>query len=227
MTELNSPMPKVAIIDYGMGNLFSVKHACEHEGMRAIITSDSRKITSADAVILPGVGAFGDAIKALKKLDLVGILKDIGESTKPLIGICLGMQLLMSESFEFGHHSGLGIIPGSVIKFSNSVENEILKVPLVGWKRVYKNKDSKTSWDESLLHGLPDGIFMYFIHSYYVQPLDQRLSVGITSYAGVEFCSAINYQNIFACQFHPERSGSQGLKIYRNLSRKLRNNKGE
>jgi glutamine amidotransferase len=220
---------KAAIVDYGLGNLFSVKHACEHVRMQAVITSSKDEIFHADVVILPGVGAFGDAIAALKRLDLMNPLKEIAASDKPLIGICLGMQLLMTESFEFGHHKGLGIIVGPVVKFEDPVGAlGKLKVPQVGWNRIYEKTGRRTrqqgkgtsqdSWSASPLQGLDDGEFMYFVHSYYAKPEDPDVVLSASCYGNVEFCSSLRHRNIFASQFHPERSGLQGLHIYRNVA---------
>lgn len=218
--------PKIAIIDYGLGNLFSIKNACETVGLQGCITFSKREIMEADAVILPGVGAFGDAMKSLKQLDLITVLQEVSTSSKPLVGICLGMQLLMEESSEFGRHQGLGIIKGSVIRFDEDAGESAkhLKVPHVGWNRIYKVKRnySKDFWINSLLNRLADGEFMYFVHSFYVKPKDQSLMLSMTQYGGTDFCSSFNYENIFACQFHPERSGSGGLTIYENLSSLLK-----
>lgn len=215
-----SSPPDVAIINFGMGNLFSVKQACLHVGLHAIITSSKKDILSSKAVILPGVGAFGDAIESLENLDLIDILHETA-FTKPFIGICLGMQLLMTESFEFGHHKGLGIIEGSVRQFNFSRLFTVRKpkVPHIGWNHIIKPKNkTENIWEETLLDGLQDGEFMYFVHSYLVQPDDESLCLSITDYGGIEFCSSFYYKNIFACQFHPERSGPMGLKIYENLA---------
>lgn len=210
----------VAIIDYGMGNLFSVKHACEHVGLSAVITSTRSEILDADAVILPGIGAFGDAMATLRQLDLIGVLQEIAISTsKPLVGICLGMQLLMTESFEFGRHAGLGIIPGTVTHLEHPTgPNGALKVPHVCWNQLYRTESSDDPWAGSLLDGLPNGFFMYFVHSFYVQPQEPNLAIAETRYGHIRFCSALRYRNVFACQCHPERSGPQGLQVYRNLS---------
>lgn len=218
---IESNKPNVAIIDYGVGNLFSVKHACDSVGLQASITSHKQEILSAKAVILPGVGAFGNAIEALRRLDLINILKKVATSSKPFIGICLGMHLLMDESAEFGSRQGLGIIKGSVIRFDSpvGVSEKRFKVPHVGWGRIYKNTDFRgDSWASSMLKGLSDGEFMYFVHSFYAKPKDSNIVLSTTQYGNIEFCSSLHSRNIFACQFHPERSGSQGLKIYSRLA---------
>lgn len=212
-----SPL-EVAIIDYGMGNLFSVKHACERVGLKAKITSAQEDILNSSAVILPGVGAFGDAMENLAKRDLLKPIGDFISSGKPFMGICLGMQLLMSESEEFGRHSGLDLIKGRVFKFS--IKNNggaTAKVPQVCWNRI--NKPSAPNggvWDKSPLSGLRNGEFMYFVHSYYCQPEDKEITLSLTRYAGEEYCSSMLYKNVFACQFHPEKSALPGLEVYKN-----------
>ncbi len=210
--------PKVTIVDFGMGNLFSVKHACEHVGLKANITASGKEILAADAVILPGVGAFGDAMASLRQLGLVEVLREVAASRRTLIGICLGMQLLMTRSYEFGHHHGLGVIEGEVVRFEGRMSGvDKSKVPQVGWNRIYQMGGA--SWNDSFLEGLSDGQFMYFVHSYYTNPVDSSLILSITSYADIEFCYSLARGNVFACQFHPERSGREVLRIYRNLAR--------
>jgi glutamine amidotransferase len=211
----------VAIIDYHLGNLFSVKHACEQVGMHAEITNNNDTILSSDIVIVPGVGAFEDAMNSLHALKLVDVIKRVAVSGKPLIGICLGMQLLMSESFEFGHHEGLDLINGSVVPFENPGEQygRSLKVPQVCWNQIYPSNitGGKKNWEQTYLRGVNKGEFMYFVHSYYVKPKDPEAVLSTTRYGEIEFCSCFRQKNIFATQFHPERSGSQGLQIYKNI----------
>lgn len=219
--------PKVAIVDYGLGNLFSVKHACGHAGLDAAITSDRNDILACRAVILPGVGAFRDAMEALMRQDLVAVLKDVVASGTPLIGICLGMQLLMSESQEFGSSPGLGIVEGDVVRFEHSeIHGRRLKVPHIGWSRIYDrrgNGDSGASdrWRASLFEEIPDRSFMYFVHSYYPRPVDSGVILSTTRYGPTDFCSSLRKGQIFGCQFHPERSGPLGLRVYQRLSKLL------
>lgn len=216
-----SEISQIAIVDFGLGNLFSVRHACEHVGLQANITSLKEDILGADAVILPGVGAFGDAMGALQKLDLVSPLRDAAASKIPLIGICLGMQLLMQESFEFGRYEGLGLIDGAVLPLDNPFESSRrLKVPHVGWNRIYhpgaaaQTSDGGFSrdrgWADSPLAGLNKGEFMYFVHSFYAEPDPCDLALSKTRYGDVEFCSSFRKDNLFGFQFHPERSGRFG-----------------
>ncbi len=206
---------KIAIIDYGMGNLFSVKHACAHAGLDAEITTDKETIVHASAVILPGIGAFRDAMDTLRKFDLVAVLRDVIESGKPFMGVCLGMQLLMRESNEFGMHRGLGIIEGDVVRLQSQDENaRPLKVPNIGWSRIRQVR----YWKGSMMEDVPDSSFMYFVHSYYVRPADPSIVLSTSRFGQLEFCSSVSKGNIFACQFHPERSGPDGLAIYRRFA---------
>ena len=207
------PAARVAIVDYGMGNLFSVQQALAHVGLEATITAEAGRLMSADAVILPGVGAFGDAMAELTRRDLVTPLREAVASGKPVVGICLGMQLLMSESLEFGRHRGLGFIEGDVVRLTGP------KVPQVGWNRIWPV--DRGSWDGTLLEGLPEGAYFYFVHSFYVRPMEAALTLSTTRYGSVEFCSSLRRGNVFACQFHPERSGPAGLALYRNLATQI------
>ena len=208
----------VAIVDYGMGNLFSVSRACAAAGMDAEITSDKRRVLAADAVIIPGVGAFGDAMSTLERLDLVSVLRDLARGGTPLIGICLGLQLLMSESEEFGSHRGLDIVSGSVRRLHSSRSGtQNLKVPQVGWNTISSPSTRPVGWNGTVLENIPDREFMYFVHSYYVQPESRDSIVAVTRYGDLEFCSAIQRNNLFACQFHPERSGPIGMHVYENI----------
>ena len=214
----------VAIVDYGMGNLFSVEQACRHVGLDAVITSSGREIENADAVILPGVGAFPDAMESLERNDLVRLLRDIAESNTPLVGICLGMQLLMRESQEFGQTPGLGIVDGEVVRLKESiVESTVLKVPHIGWSRIcdVREPDGEgvpEDWKESILGDLENRDFMYFVHSFVVCPSNTELTLTTTHYGSLEFCSSLQMGSVFACQFHPERSSRQGIQMYRNLA---------
>jgi glutamine amidotransferase len=201
----------VAIVDLHMGNLFSIRNACRSVGLDASVTSSPDDIQQADAVILPGVGAFGQAMQRLREKELVDVLKESVASGKPFFGICLGFQLLFSESEEFGRHAGLGILPGRVTRFNNAGGS--FKVPHVGWSRVHKVDRNAKSW----LDTVKDGAFMYFVHSYYVTPENDRITLTRSPYGNISFCSSIQQDNIFACQFHPERSGPEGLEIYKQF----------
>lgn len=204
-------MLKVAIIDYGMGNLFSVQKACTHLNIQTIVTQDNTTLMDADAVILPGVGAFADAMQNLKELDLVGPIKDFAASGKPFMGVCLGLQLLFEESTEFGTNKGLGLVAGDVTRFQNPGNSP--KVPQIGWNTI---EAGNVSWNSSPLKSNTTGEFMYFVHSYFVRPAENAAILTQTEYANTKYCSSIQINNIFATQFHPEKSGEAGLKIYEN-----------
>lgn len=204
----------IAIVDYGLGNVFSILRALEHSGIPAKLTASKEDIVSAPGVILPGVGAFGDAMTTLNKLGLSSILKEVATNGKPLLGICLGLQLLMTESNEFGHHQGLGLIEGDVVKLNPDQDGvTAYKVPEVSWNKVNANQ----SWKGTILDGMNEGTYQYFVHSYYVRPKDSSRILSTTQYGSVEFCSSVQKGNICATQFHPERSGEAGLKIYKNF----------
>lgn len=211
----------VAIVDYGMGNLFSVKHACEYVGMEAAITSDRRVIRDAPAVIVPGVGAFPKAMENLQKYDLIAALRDYAATGRPIAGFCLGMQLLMTESQEFGRHRGLGLIEGDVVRLDSTSGPRVPKVPNIGWNSVYSKtlgKGAVASWKGSLLAPLANDTYMYFSHSFYTRPANDQIVLAKTRFGSLEFCSSFSQGNIFACQFHPERSGPDGLKMYQALA---------
>lgn len=215
---------RVAIVDFGLGNLYSVKHACAHVGLTAAVTSSPAEVSAADAIILPGVGAYADAMNTLDRLGLSNVIREFVASGRPLVGICLGMQLLMSTSDEFGRHEGLGIIDGSVVRFQDpAAGGRKLKVPQIGWNGIHRvpAQDGRDPWTATFLDGIAEGEPMYFVHSYVVQPADPRVVLSTTTYGDAQFCSSLRYKNVAACQFHPERSGPQGLKIYRNLARMI------
>lgn len=210
----------LVVVDYRLGNLFNVVRACESVGLPARITSNPTDVAGADAVILPGVGAFGDAMEFLRDSGMVDALRSFAVSGRPFLAICLGMQLLMTESWEFGRHQGLGIVGGSVIRLNSPAG---LKVPQVGWNRIAKLAAANgQSWNGTLLQGLQDGEYMYFVHSYYVVPDDSGVVLTTTRYGETEFCSTLRAGNILGCQFHPERSGPQGLRIYQQLAESLK-----
>ena len=207
---------KIAIIDYRLGNLFSVKHMCKHLGYDAVITSDKDVLMQSDYAILPGVGAFGDAMTTLKKSDLISPIHDFIQSGKPFMGVCLGLQLLFSESDEFGSNKGLNVIEGSTRKFpSKDTNGNILKVPQIEWNTIEIADHEKA--EKSPLKNRKTGDFMYFVHSFFVVPEKRDHLLTTTTYGGLTYCSSIIKDNLFACQFHPEKSGQLGIDIYRNF----------
>jgi glutamine amidotransferase len=208
--------PRVAIVDYGMGNLYSVEHACRHAGADAVITTKPDEIAAADGVVLPGVGAMPDAMTVLRQSGLDKAIAFAAGKGTPLLGICLGMQLLMREGTEFGPHEGLGLVEGGVQRFEGTEEDgSPLKVPHIGWNAVRQSGEGR--WAGSLMQDAADGTYMYYVHSYYVVPRDPGIRVAATRYGDTDFCAAFQQGNLFACQFHPERSGPQGLLMIRNF----------
>jgi glutamine amidotransferase len=216
----------VAIVDYEAGNLFSVEHACKTVGLTPVITSKPENILQSDALILPGVGAFGDAMKNLRKLDLIQPLQEFAASGKPFMGICLGMQLLFSRSEEFGEHEGLNLIDGNVVKFPMANEyGEKNKIPQIGWNQITYSSKFGESWYDTPLEQITNGEFMYFIHSFYANPRNSENVLAVTEYGGLNYCSAVIKENIFATQFHPEKSAVEGMKIYQYWANKIIGNR--
>jgi glutamine amidotransferase len=214
---------RAAIVDFALGNLFSVAHACRQVGLVPEITSDRAAIAAADLVLLPGVGAFGDAMANLRRLDLVEPLKDLALSGRPLVGICLGMQLMLAQSQEFGLHQGLGLVEGEVVRFARPAgPRGLLKVPQVGWNRIHRPPAADDPWAHTPLEGTAEGQYMYFVHSYYAKPLNPEVVLATSRYGDVEFCSALRLGNVYAFQFHPERSAAGGLAIYAQLTQLAR-----
>ncbi len=202
----------IAIVDYGMGNLRSVQKGFEAVGAQAKVTSQSSEILDASAVVLPGVGAFKDCMDNLERFGLVETVCKSVRSGKPFLGICLGLQLLFNQSIEFGEVSGLGIVPGKVVRFSfaDGNENE-LKIPHMGWNTV------RTQKNVPLFEGIPADSYFYFVHSYYVVPEDPSVIATTTNY-GQDFVSGIHYDNVYAFQFHPEKSQKLGLALLQKFS---------
>ena len=208
-------MKKVSIVDYGLGNLFSVKQACETAGLEALITSSPKDVLNSDMVILPGVGAYGIAMKNLEKAHLIPALKEFVATGKPFVGICLGMQLMLTESVEFGQHKGFNLIPGKTRKFEfKSINDEYFAVPQIQWNKL---KRSNNIDKNHFFNFLNNGDYMYFVHSYYCVPEDKSTIIMTTRYAGEEYPSIIQYNNCIGIQFHPEKSGLNGIKIYKKL----------
>lgn len=198
----------IRIVDYGMGNLRSVQKAFEKLGVAAEIVTSPEQVSSAEKLVLPGVGAFRDAIHELERLKLVGPIREHLRQDKPFLGICLGLQLLFDVSFEDGEWKGLGVLAGDVVRFPPSPD---LKVPHMGWNTLELTRPSP------LLQGVPADASVYFVHSYYVRPKDESVIAARTNY-GISFTSMIARGSLFATQFHPEKSQKVGLKLLENFS---------
>lgn len=205
----------IAIVDYGVGNLFSLKSSFSAIGVEAIVTADPKKLKAADGIVLPGVGAFEDAAKKLQSSGLDKVLIDLAATGKPLLGICLGMQLLFEKSYEYGQHKGLGLIKGAVKPIKDVVPSD-LKIPHIGWNElIFKKKCPLFSY-------INEGDCVYFVHSFYAT--DCSPSVVAVSEYGVELTAAVQNKNVFGCQFHPEKSGKVGLDILKAFAQTKENN---
>jgi imidazole glycerol-phosphate synthase subunit HisH len=204
---------KTIIVDYELGNLFSVQQACLHVGLDAEISNDPAKVAAADGLILPGVGAFGAAMDNLRKRGIEEPLKAQVAAGKPFLGICLGLQLVFTDSVEFGSQGGLNLLPGKVLRIPPEIRGVKTRVPQIGWNRIQPPVHRK--WVGTPLEHLEEGCYMYFVHSYYVVPDDPRDCLTVTDYMGLEYCSGVQRDNILAFQFHPEKSGPEGVEVYR------------
>ena len=202
----------IAIVDYGMGNLRSVEKALARVGHSPRVTRDPTVIAAADGVVLPGVGAFGACMANLERFGLVPVLRQVIDGGTPFLGICLGMQVLFEESEEFGPVRGLGVLPGRVVRFA---EAPARKVPHMGWNTL------RVARRVPALAGIDDGSYVYFVHSYYPVPADRAVVATTTPY-GEEFASSVARDNVFACQFHPEKSQRVGLRLLDNFVRQVR-----
>jgi len=215
----------ITIVDYQMGNLRSVQKAIEKIGYQAQISSDPHTIAEAEQLILPGVGGFGEAIAEIRRRDLEQPILDFIASQRPFLGTCLGLQLLFETGFEGGTHRGLGVIPGEVVRFPTSFE---LKVPHMGWNTVYPPGNAPTdprrlatatdnAKNRALLSGLEAEPYFYFVHSYYVVPADPSV-IALQCRYGIEFCAMVQRGNLFATQFHPEKSQANGMRLLTNFA---------
>lgn len=196
----------IAIVDYGVGNLFSLSHSLSAVGAEPLVTGDAEAIRRADRVILPGVGAFGDAAAKLRELKLDDLMRDLAAQGKPIMGICLGMQLLLDVSYEFGEHQGLGLIPGAVRPIADVIPGD-LKIPHIGWNALHIARP------HPIFKTVQPGDCVYFVHSYYGADCEE--SVLATAEYGAELTAAVGRDNVCGCQFHPEKSGDVGLGILR------------
>jgi glutamine amidotransferase len=201
-------MPKIGIINYGVGNLKSVKNSLDFLGIPNKIISKPADIDACDKIILPGVGAFEPAMNKINTLGFAKAIKKYAADKKPILGICLGMQLLFDESEEYGSHPGLGLIKGKVLALNKKVKN--LPLPLIGWNDITKEKIVK------LLEGIETGESFYFVHSFYCKPLGASATLASANY-GIKFDAIVQQGNIYGCQFHPEKSQAAGLKILENF----------
>ena len=199
----------IAIVDYNMGNLASVQNAFTKLGKETVVESDPSKFKEYDKLILPGVGAFGDAMEHLRERNMIEPLREYAASGKYILGICLGMQLLFESSEEFGSHKGLGLIKGSVTAFDSAAFSEPLKVPHMGWNKMFTK-------EHPLFKNLDEEHYLYFVHSYHVNCTDENDIIGTTNY-GYDFTSAVAHGNVFGIQPHPEKSHENGLKILENF----------
>jgi glutamine amidotransferase len=209
--------PTVTIIDYGVGNLLSVQRGFEHLGAKVLVSSDPKNILDANKVVLPGVGAFPDGMNALKKLGLISVIQDIAAERKPLLGICLGMQLLLEKSEEFENTAGLGLIPGRVVPIPKvTILDQPQKIPHTGWNSLQLSKSS-INWGGTLLEDNKPGDSAYFVHSFMAEPAEQANRIAVTNYGGHKITAVIVKDQITGCQFHPEKSGEVGLKILKRF----------
>ena len=206
-------MKNIVIVDYGLGNLFSIKQALEAAGANVSFSSKADEILKADGILLPGVGAFADAMKRLNELNLVSVIVESAQKNKPILGVCLGLQLLFEKSYEFGEHKGLGLIPGEVVKFPNQHEGISLTVPFIGWNKLHLTAAGK---ENSILSSLKDLTKIYFVHSYYVSPKSEAQVLAYCHYQGFAFPACVRYKNTIGIQGHPEKSSTEGLEIYKN-----------
>ena len=199
----------IAIIDYGVGNLFSLKSSLREIGAEAVVTSDEKVIAEADRIILPGVGAFEDAARKLRESGMADVVKMEADRGKPILGICLGMQLMFDKGYEYGVHEGLGLIHGNVRPISDVIP-EGYKIPHIGWNHLKFCKESP------LFKYISEGDYVYFVHSYYAHAKDDAVVTASTDYI-TQMHTSIEQDNIFACQFHPEKSGDVGIQILKNF----------
>ena len=202
-------MKRIGLLDYGIGNVKSIQNALIKEGAKPVLSRDEKEILSCDALILPGVGAFGKGMENLNEMSLTELIQAFVASGKPFLGICLGMQMLFEESEEFGAHKGLGLIEGKVKKIETD-----LRLPHIGWSAIYRESQA---WDSSILSNINEGDKVYFVHTYAGNPSDSKNELAHCLYGGKKICAAVRKDNVFGTQFHPEKSGNIGLRIMNNF----------
>lgn len=207
----------IAVIDYGLGNLFSISRALTYLGAQVEVTSSPAVIRRAGALVLPGVGAFGDGMRQLHAQGLVEPIREAVEAGRPLLGICLGMQVLFTESEEFGVHEGLGLIDGKVVRlYETDPAGRRVKVPHIGWSDLQATQ-LRSGWSSTILDGLTEGDSMYFVHSYVPRPKSEGATIAETIYGGHRYCAVVQAEHVAGCQFHPEKSGEAGLHLLGNF----------
>lgn len=211
----------IVIVDYGLGNLYNLRKAFQRAGINAVISDRKIDIINAGKIVLPGVGAFSAGMEGLWRKDLIETIKDFVESGRHILGICLGMQMLMTQSEENGVHRGLNLIKGNVRRFAMPKGKDFFKIPHYGWSTVstpdMDNIHENDQWRHTILDGIKNNAYFYFVHSYYVVPDDTAHVIGVTQYGYDTFPSVIKKENITACQFHPELSGETGIHLIKNF----------
>lgn len=208
---------EVVVIDYGMGNLLSVRRGLEHCGATVAVTSDPAVILSAPRVVLPGVGAFVDGMAELRRQGLDAVVREVAARGIPLLGICLGMQMLLDESEEFAITAGLGLIPGRVVPVpTTTTDGHMQKIPHIGWNELIL-PNGRGSWEGTLLHEVKPGEAVYFVHSFMASPSNPTYRIADCLYGGRSVTAAIGRENVSGCQFHPEKSGEVGLKVLKSF----------
>ena len=211
-------MTRVAIVDYGLGNLLSVARAVEKCGAEADFVQTAEAVSGAERLVLPGVGAFANGMEGLRERGLVEPLRDYARTGRPFLAICLGMQMLMEVSEEFGTHEGLGLVPGRVRAIDPAtIEGAPHKIPHIGWNELRPSNGDET-WNKSVLRDVEQGSYAYFVHSFAVEPSDDSYRVADCYYDGRRISAVIQSNNIFGCQFHPEKSGDTGLRVMRRFT---------
>lgn len=209
MSEFN---PKISIIDYGLGNLYSVSKAFKKFSDNVVITEEPGTIRFSDAIVLPGVGSFESGMKGIELRGIKGVIREFAASGKPVLGICLGAQIMLTKGHEFGTFDGLDLIAGEVVPFPKLASGT--KTPHIGWNGIYGRDNS---WDDTILRSVNENDNVYFVHSFVLEPSNKENVLSLTKYGGYEFCSAVKKGNVYGCQFHPEKSGETGLKIIKDF----------
>lgn len=214
---------KISIVDYGVGNLFSITNAVRSLEKNVQIVEDPTQIADSNAIIIPGVGSFKGGMSGLVIRNLIKPIVEYAKSKRPILGICLGAQLLMDKGYEFGECRGIGLVAGRVVKFSHLKNNE--KIPHVGWNAIYPSEDNSIVWKDTILSSTQSGSDFYFVHSYIIETKNKKNILAYTNYGGRKFTSIIKKGNIYGCQFHPEKSGGAGLNLLNEFVQFAHNHK--